>query len=151
MSKAVFIMLVSELNLVLHSEPSSRLQFLLPSGVPIPPHFHVTEVGRVDKSFIDCGGTIRAWSACVLQLWTAHDVEHRLQSNTLAKILSLAEPILQSSDLPVELEYGADAISTYSVSHYVSVFGTLQFHLVGKQTNCLAQDKCLSGDNTGCC
>jgi Family of unknown function (DUF6428) len=144
-------MLVSELNQLLRSAPKARMQFLLPSGVPVPPHFHVTEVGRVEKSFIDCGGTIRSSLACVLQLWTADDVEHRLQCDKLSKIMSLAEPILRSSDLPVEIEYGTDVVSTYSVSHCVSAFGTLQLHLVGKQTQCLAQDKCLPGNATGCC
>lgn len=48
-----------------HSESSLRLQ--LPSGEFIPEHFHVTEVGRVDKTFVDCGGTRRQTASCLLQ------------------------------------------------------------------------------------
>ena len=33
--------------------------FQLPDGSLVPSHFHVTEVGKVSKHFIDCGGTLR--------------------------------------------------------------------------------------------
>ena len=33
--------------------------FQLPDGSLVPSHFHVTEVGKVSKHFIDCGGTVR--------------------------------------------------------------------------------------------
>jgi hypothetical protein len=32
-----------------------ELQFLLPNGDSVPPHFHVTEIGKITKQFIDCG------------------------------------------------------------------------------------------------
>ena len=35
------------------------ISFKLPNGDLVPNHFHVTEVGRVTKNFIDCGGKIR--------------------------------------------------------------------------------------------
>lgn len=30
--------------------------FQLPNGELVPNHFHVTEVGKITKHFIDCGG-----------------------------------------------------------------------------------------------
>ena len=33
--------------------------FQLPNGELVPNHFHVTEVGKITKHFIDCGGTER--------------------------------------------------------------------------------------------
>ena len=33
------------------------ISFKLPDGSLVPSHFHVTEVGKVTKHFIDCGGT----------------------------------------------------------------------------------------------
>jgi hypothetical protein len=33
---------------------SAKVRFMLPDGGLIPAHAHVTEVGRVDKRFIDC-------------------------------------------------------------------------------------------------
>ena len=37
----------------------STITFQLPNGDLVPRHFHVTEVGKVTKHFIDCGGTVR--------------------------------------------------------------------------------------------
>ena len=31
------------------------ISFQLPDGSLVPGHFHVTEVGRISKHFIDCG------------------------------------------------------------------------------------------------
>lgn len=144
---------VGEFNRVLNQYGSARLQFVLPSGAAIPAHFHVTEVGRVDKSFIDCGGTHRAAASCLLQVWTASDTDHRLAPSKLAKITALAAPILQSDALPVEVEYGEEVASQYAIDHFESTFGTLRFVLTGKRTDCLAKDKCgVDGcDTSGCC
>ena len=34
-----------------------RIAFQLPNGDLVPGHFHVTEVGKITKNFIDCGKT----------------------------------------------------------------------------------------------
>jgi hypothetical protein len=134
-----------------HGEASLRLR--LPNGEFVPAHFHVTEVGRVDKNFIDCGGTRRHVASCLLQTWTANDVDHRLESGKLAKILQLASPILGSDDLPVEVEYGADVAVQYSLADVQIVFNTMTFVLEGKQTDCLAKDRCGVGEcsTPSCC
>lgn len=31
------------------------LAFKLENGMPVPAHFHLTEIGVVDKRFVDCG------------------------------------------------------------------------------------------------
>lgn len=144
---------VSEFNDVLSQHGSAKLQFVLPNGATVPVHFHVTEVGRVDKTFIDCGGTQRAVASCLLQVWTADDADHRLVPSKLAKIMSLAAPLLQSDTLPVEVEYGEDTASQYAVDRFESTFGTLRFVLASKRTDCLAKDKCgVDGCNAnGCC
>ena len=36
-----------------------NVEFQLEDGTFVPEHFHVTEVGQINKKFIDCGGTIR--------------------------------------------------------------------------------------------
>ena len=36
-----------------------KIGFQLPNGKLVPNHFHVTEVGKITKHFIDCGGTVR--------------------------------------------------------------------------------------------
>lgn len=144
---------VNQFNEALEQNPNSAIEFVLPSGERIPPHFHVTEVGRVDRSFIDCGGTKRASSSCLIQLWAADDMTHRLLPSKLGKIMLMAAPTLQSETLPVEVEYGELIAAQYSVDHFESVFGKLRFMLMGKRTDCLAKDKCgVEGCNTpGCC
>lgn len=116
------------------------LFFVLPSGEIIPRHFHVTEVGRVTKDFYDCGGEFRRSIACVLQIWVASDVDHRLSPDKLSKIMSIAADL--AVDHPVEVEYGTDVITQYSVSGAEVTLSGLSFMLSGKQTCCLAPDKC---------
>ena len=138
---------------VLNLNKNATPQFILPSGSHVPAHFHLTEVGRVEKSFIDCGGTVRSATTCLLQLWVANDVEHRLQCEKFANIIAMAEPLLKSTEMEVEVEYGKDVAATYSIDHAVASFGTIQFFLAGKQTDCLAKEKCGIDSATGasCC
>ncbi len=144
---------VKQLAQVLEANGNAALHIMLPSGEFVPNHFHVTEVGRVHKAFIDCGGTRRSTASCLLQVWTARDVEHRLVSGKLSKILNLAETVLGTDDLPLEIEYGTDVASHYAVADVEVTPSGLLFLLVGKQTECLALDKCGVGkDNeSGCC
>lgn len=53
------------------------LVFTLPNGEKVPAHFHVTEIGKISKNFIDCGGTVRHEDVVNFQLWSADDVNHR--------------------------------------------------------------------------
>ena len=143
---------VQQLTLMLEENSESSLRFVLPTGERIPDHFHITEVGRVEKNFIDCGGTRRKAVSCLLQAWTANDTDHRLEAGKLAKILKIAAPILGSTDLPVEVEYGPDVAAQYQLADVEVTDDGLNFVLVGKQTDCLAKDQC--GDQcstSGCC
>lgn len=146
-------MTVGQLMRLLEMNSDRALHFVLPSGDAVPLHFHVTEVGRIDKSFIDCGGTRRRNSACSLQLWSAEDLDHRLAAGKLSKILSLAEPILESRELPVEVEYGPDHAVQYRIADFDFIPGGVRFILSGKQTDCLAREQCGVGEcgATGCC
>ena len=47
-------MLLSELSHLLSD--LSEIVFIATDGSVVPAHFHITEVGRVDRYFIDCGG-----------------------------------------------------------------------------------------------
>jgi len=98
-------MTVTELKELLSQHPGLPLQLQLPDGTTVPPHFHVTEVAFTKKDFIDCGGTIRHEGKCLLQIWVANDVEHRVNSSTLANILVHGAPVLPTDALPIEIEY----------------------------------------------
>ncbi len=145
---------LKNLTKILGDNKDAVLHIALPGGEFIPSHFHVTEVGRVYKEFIDCGGTMRESEFCSLQVWTAHDVEHRLTAGKLSKILKLGEKVLGDKDFLVEVEYGADVVSHYVLSDIEIKPNGLLFVLAGKQTDCLAPDKCGVSKccgNSGCC
>jgi hypothetical protein len=143
---------------VLAENPAAPLHLMLPDGDFVPAHFHVTEVGRVQKDFIDCGGTVRSSAACVLQVWVADDRDHRLDATKLASILRLAAPILKTTDLPVEVEYEDGRVSQFPVSAAEATPSGILLHLGTKHTACLAPDRCgVDGTGTrgyatpGCC
>jgi hypothetical protein len=134
---------IAEFKRHLRDNPQSRLRFLLPDGGIIPFHAHITEVGRIDKTFIDCGGTVRHLNTCLLQTWVADDTDHRLAPARLADILDRAKDILRGDDLPVEIEFEDRVISQFPVAAADAEDDTLTFALVTKHTDCLAKDICL--------
>jgi hypothetical protein len=143
-----------QLMRLLDANAGASLHIMLPSGEFVPEHFHITEIGHVVKNFIDCGGTKRQASSCLLQVWTAHDTEHRLGAGKLASIFRLAGPVLGTEDLPVEFEYGEDVASQYRLANVEQTPNGLLFVLAGKQTACLALDKCGVGEcapQSACC
>lgn len=137
----------------------SQVQFQLPDGSFVPEHFHVTEVGSVQKHFIDCGGTIRRETKVNFQLWSAADDEHRLQPQKLLNIIQLSEEKLGIQDHEIEVEYQGVTIGKYGLT-----FNGMHFQLIATVTACLAEDACgipvekpriklseLSAKSGGCC
>jgi hypothetical protein len=114
-----------------------QLIIKLPNGELVPSHFHITEVGLVDKHFIDCGGTVRKEQKANFQLWEADDYDHRLHPEKLLSIIELSEKVLGMPDLEVEVEYQGDTIGKYDLA-----FQNENFELKSQQTDCLAKDKC---------
>ena len=143
-------MTVKEFRSLLDAHPGVRMHVMLPDGAFVPDHFHITEVGRVRKDFIDCGGTVRTASSCLLQVWVADDVDHRLDSTKLAAIMRVAAPLLESDDLPVEVEYEDGAVSQYPVGGAEMTPSGILLSLGSKHTACLAPERCGVG-GTGCC
>lgn len=131
--------------------------FIFDDGDMIPGHFHVTEVGHVEKNFIDCGGTVRRVSTVQLQVWLGNDEEHRLTAGKLARILDSAKPLLPSDDLDVEVEYEDCVISQYTVDEATVADGRIVFQLGDKHTDCLAKEACgieaasAAKGSSGCC
>ena len=133
---------VKALKKVLGENRGKGLQLVLPGGEVVPQHFHVTEVGGVRKDFIDCGGTKRVASWCVLQAWVATDVEHRIGAEKLLKILEMGASVMPGDFLPVEIEYEDGVISQYPLAAVEVGEAALVFKLEKKHTDCLAKDKC---------
>jgi hypothetical protein len=129
-------MKLSEVKTILSSVEAIR--FKLPGNKFVPDHFHVTEVGLINKHFMDCGGTERKENVVSFQLWTANDYEHRLIPQKLQDIIALSERKLNiQEDYEVEVEYRSDTIGKYNLE-----FNGKEFMLTTKQTACLALDKC---------
>jgi hypothetical protein len=142
---------ISEFKSHLASNPDKLVRFVFDDGEAIPEHFHVTEVGHVKKDFIDCGGTVRSLSICLLQTWTHDDdQDHRLDSSKLLSIISLAEGHFPITDLEVEVEYEDCVISQFLVVGAEVQDDVVTFLLGDKHTDCLAKEKC-GIDGSGCC
>ncbi|WP_312296304.1 DUF6428 family protein [Chryseobacterium sp.] len=114
-----------------------NVEFQLENGTFVPEHFHVTEVGQINKKFIDCGGVIRVEKAVNFQLWNADDYEHRLKPGKLLNIIRLSEEKLSIEDSEIEVEYQSDTIGKYDLE-----FNGKTFVLKSKTTACLAREAC---------
>lgn len=120
-----------------HLNALKEVSFLLPSGTPIPAHFHITEMGIVTKSFIDCGGSLREERTATFQLWEANDYDHRLSAHKLLGIIAKAEALFPIDSLEIQVEYQQGTVSKFELS-----FEEGSFKLMNTFTDCLAKDKC---------
>lgn len=114
-----------------------EIAFELPNGELVPEHFHVTEVGKINKHFIDCGGTLRDETKISFQLWEENDYNHRLHPDKLIKIVALAKEKLELPDAEIEVEYQGESINKFHLD-----FDGKNFLLVNTKTDCLAREKC---------
>lgn len=115
-----------------------QIAFELPDGSLVPAHFHVTEVGKINKHFIDCGGVERREETANFQLWNADDYDHRLHPEKLIQIIELTDKSLHLGELPIEVEYqGTETIGKFGLE-----FNGSHFLLTNKFTDCLAKDNC---------
>jgi hypothetical protein len=124
-----------------HLANLDTLQFTLENGDQVSKNFHVTEIGVVSKSFIDCGGTIRQENKINLQLWDSFDYDHRLAPAKLISIIELSQQKLQIPDAEIEVEFQQSTISKYGLD-----FNGKEFILTNTKTACLASDSCGVGE-----
>ena len=128
-------MTLSEIKEILKNRET--ISFQLPNKQYVPAHFHVTEIGKVSKDFIDCGGTIRHEEVVNFQLWEADDYDHRLHPEKLLSIIKLSQDKLGIGDLPIEVEYQGETIGKFDLA-----YDGESFQLESKHTTCLAMDNC---------
>jgi hypothetical protein len=142
---------LSAFRAALEAAPDMHLQVVWTDGEPIEAHFHVTEVGRVQKDFVDCGGTVRRVTSCLLQTWVGDDTDHRITAGKLLKALAAAAPVLRGEDLPVELEYEACNVVQLRVVSVRRDAAALVVQLGKKHTDCLAKELCVPAAKGGSC
>lgn len=132
----------------LEQNPDVHIHWMLPDKSFIPPHYHITEIGKVKKDFVDCGGTVRSLTTCLMQIWVADDTDHRLNTNKLVSIFTFAKHLIESGDVPLEVEYEDTKVSQYPVAGLELTPSGLLVYLGVKHTSCLAPNKC---GVSGCC
>ncbi len=142
-------MKLHEFKALLSEHPDKPFRLLLPTGAPVPVSFHVTEVGRVQKSFLDCGGRMHDSTTCQLQVWLGGDEDHRISAGKMAAILDKARSFLPDDTVPVEVEYEDRIISQYRIQDHALADGAIVLRLAGKHTDCLARELCGVPDSGG--
>ena len=147
-----------ELEDVLRQHPNKQVVFEKPGGQTVPQHFHLTEIGRSTKDFIDCGGTRRLVETCVLQTLVANDTDHRLSTSKFAAIAEKADALKIDRNAKVEVEVQLETVSIFEIANVTALDDELRFSLAAKSTACLAPDRCgidslpvLGGDDESCC
>lgn len=145
---------LSDFKDALDKHAEKDLSIVIPGGHSVPAHFHITEVGRTEKRFVDCGGKVRNLAFASVQVWVANDTSHRLSARKLASILEKTESIIGFDNPEMQVEYQEGSIALLSVEGFEVMDGSIAFLLANKQTACLAMEACLSDPNDGeesCC
>jgi hypothetical protein len=145
---------LAELKSLLIEHSHRFFRIALPDGGAVPVSFHVTEVGRVHKTFLDCGGTLRETTTCQLQIWVGKDYDHRIETGKMASILDKAKSLLPDDSIPVEIEYEDRVISQYTITGHEPSEEAVILQLAHKHTECLAPELCglpASGGKSSCC
>ena len=137
-------MTLSQFQSLLQANRDKGFRLVLPDSHAVPISFHITEVAFVQKTLLDCGGTLRETRTCQLQAWVGPDEDHRIAASKMSDVLGRAASFLPPDDLELEIEYGSGQISQYPVAgaEVSNEFVTLQ--LSTKHTACLAPDVCLA-------
>jgi hypothetical protein len=143
-------MKLAQFKELLKNNPEKFFSLQLPGGASVPQAFHVTEVGYVSKTFIDCGGKVHTVQTCQLQAWIGPDVDHRIEAGKMASILNKAQAIVPNDFLDLEIEYEDEVISQYQVGEAVVSDDAVTLHLTHKHTDCLAQELCIVPAGGGC-
>lgn len=136
---------------LLEANRSKIFGLQLPGGKAMPQAFHITEVGYVTKTFIDCGGKVHTVQTCQLQAWIGPDVDHRIEVGKMADILKKAESILPGDFLDLEVEYEDEIISQYQIASAAVSDDAVTLMLATKHTDCLAPELCLLPSGASCC
>ena len=118
----------------------NEIKFKIFQGIFIPSHFHITEIGTLQKKFIDCGSKIRIEKTICLQIWLAKDISHRLVPQKVIEIIELAEKKLYLNNEKIEIEYQGDR----TIEKFGLDFEGDTFVLTKENTDCLAKDACNS-------
>lgn len=147
------MMKLSDFKAALEANPALNLAIQLPGGGHVPAHFHITEVGRTEKHFVDCGGKARRLAFASLQVWVAGDIDHRLPADKLSAIIEKAGGLFGADDPEIQVECQQGTIGLFSMEGAGVQGDNLVLTLGNKQTACLAVEVCLPDSEAAeaCC
>ena len=134
---------LNEFKTLLEANRDKAFRLQLPDESAVPISFHITEVALMNKTFIDCGGTLRENRTCQLQAWVGPDDDHRIAAGKMADILRLAAKFLPDEDLPLQIEYEDATISQYPVAGALLDDEAVTLQLTIRHTACLAPELCM--------
>ena len=144
-------MTLHDLQNALDANPRLFPRFVLPDGDYIPAHAHVTEVGHLVRTFIDCGGLSGKEEKVLLQTHVGSDTDHRLRSDRFAKILQLGNRVISSADLDVDVEYDCCVVAQYPIAEATSDSEHLNLILGRSRTQCRARERREAQTAADCC
>jgi hypothetical protein len=144
-------MTLQDLQNTLEANPKRFPRFVLPDGNYIRAHIHVTEVGHVIRNFIDCGGLAGREEKVLLQTHVGNDVDHRLRSDRLVKILQLGSRVIPNADLNVDVEYDCCVVAQYPITEATSDGEHLNLILQRGRTQCRARERREAETEVACC
>jgi hypothetical protein len=144
-------MTLHDLQDALEANPKRFPRFVLPNDDYIPAHAHVTEVGHVVRTFIDCGGLTGKEEKVVLQTHVGNDTDHRLRADRFAKILHLGNRVIPNIDLDVDIEYDCCVVAQYPITEARPDGEHLNLILHRGRTQCRARERHERETATDCC
>lgn len=124
------------------ADSECRVGIYTPSGLSVPCHFHITEIGKVTKSFVDCGGVKRETTNTTFQVWVADDYDHKLSVEKFIKIIEAGVDLVNKED-EIVIEFDNNyTIGLYGIQSVQILENFVNIYLSKIQANCLAPDKC---------
>ena len=129
-------MKISEFKNIIQS--LKYIVFELPGGKRVPPHYHITEIGIIRKIYIDCGGDLRVENLINMQLWYSNDINHKIETTKILKIIQNSEKLLKFQDEEIQIEYQQDTICKFNLEFK----GDSTFKLIKTFTDCIDKESC---------
>ncbi len=146
-------MKIQQFKSILEKAPEKNIQFVLPDGVRIPPHFHICEVAQVQRNFIDCCGAKQSETVYAFQARAGKPASDEKQSMPAAKlsgIIALASEILSDEQISIEIEFKAPHLSQFPIHSFEAQEREIVFQLDEKETECLEQKEWEAKPNSCC-
>jgi hypothetical protein len=134
-----------------NSNKDNHIAIFQPSGLAVQSNFHITEIGKTTKHFVDCGGDERKTTNTTLQIWVANDKDHRLTVGKLLKIIEAGNELVSDED---------EIIFEYDNGYTLGLFGVelcqildtvFNIFLSKRKAACLAPDQCGIKPQSSCC